>query len=200
MFGVRTQRGETLGGGAQAETLIGTNRADTIVGRGDDDVLKGRGAGDMLRAGAGDDELNGNRGGDTLKGGGGDDVLGGGVGYDVLLGGPGDDILRGGDHADRFVFRAAFGADQIGDFDAAPFSGQDVIDLRDLGITDATFDDLVTDTDLGGSTRVTVEGFGTMLLRASRATARMRLTRRISCSWPDRALPLEGRLPTFRLG
>ncbi len=61
------------------------------------------------------------------------------------------------------MFRGHFGDDTIADFDARPANGQDKIDLRPLGITEETFDDLVTITVSGGATRVGIADAGTIL-------------------------------------
>ena len=45
-----------------------------------------------------------------------------------------------------------------------PANRQDLIDLRGLGISSATFDEEVEIRDLGANTRVIVEGVGSALL------------------------------------
>jgi serralysin len=83
----------------------------------------------------GRDVLFGGLGGDVLRGFGGNDDLNGGAGEDILDGGLGDDALRGGAGRDLFTFAdRRFGIDTIRDFTL----GADRIDLRALGIGDAT--------------------------------------------------------------
>jgi len=114
-----------------ANILNGTSAANTLNGSGNADVLNGM---------DGNDTLNGNNGNDRLFGGAGNDTLSGGAGNDVLVGGTGNDTLNGGTGADVFAWnfadRGAAGTpavDTISDFSvAAPASGGDLLDLRDL--------------------------------------------------------------------
>lgn len=146
--------GLTIIGGPKADVLSGTVFADRICGGAGSDTLRGL---------AGDDLLKGGSGCDTLKGQGGRDALFGGWGVDRLNGGTGSDELWGGRGADVFVFGPAFGCDRIGDFDANPTCGQDRIDLRGLGVTASSFDETVMITEIGSSTRITVEHQGVIL-------------------------------------
>ena len=70
-----------------------------------------------------DNRLVGGTGNDTLDGGGGNNSLGGGVGNDI------------------FRFLAGFGQDTITDFTAhaGATGNKDLLDIRGLGITAATF-------------------------------------------------------------
>jgi hypothetical protein len=60
--------------------------------------------------------------------------------------------MDGGTGNDTFVFAPNFGQDVINGFDANPTGGQDILDVRGLGITAAN----VTITDLGNDTLVTI--------------------------------------------
>jgi Ca2+-binding RTX toxin-like protein len=86
---------------------------------------------DRMVGGAGNDHLEGERGNDWLFGGAGRDELRGGHGADLINGGQGNDDLGGGKGTDTFVFDRSFGRDRIKDFS----KGQDVIDLRNAGVT-----------------------------------------------------------------
>lgn len=115
-------------GGAGDDVIYGHTGADQLAGGdGRDLVFAGQDA-DLAYGNAGDDAVYGNLAADTLFGGGGGDTLYGGQGADVMYGGGGDDMLignrdddtlSGGEGADVFLFRGAFGADTILDFDAA---------------------------------------------------------------------------------
>ncbi len=112
----------------------------------------------VIVGGSGSDNLSGGRGADTLIGGGGADVLDGGRDNDVLIGGAGDDGMTGGAGNDTFVFASGFGNDTITGFDANLAGGQDFLDISGLGlgITAANFASLVTITDLGNDTLITI--------------------------------------------
>jgi Animal haem peroxidase/RTX calcium-binding nonapeptide repeat (4 copies) len=86
------------------------------------------------------------------------DTLTGNVEDNRLGGGAGDDLLDGSGGADRFVFAPRFGNDRIGDFDAKPAGGQDLLDISIFGITDDDFRCRVTITDVGADTVVTIDG------------------------------------------
>jgi Ca2+-binding RTX toxin-like protein len=146
--------GLTLVGGPGPDALTGSDFADSLRGLGGDDLLRGRGGDDLVIGGAGCD---------VVRGGAGDDVVRGGKGRDVIFGGLGDDVLHGGACPDRFVFRADFGDDVIADFDADPAGGQDRIDLRPLGITEASFAAEVAIVVDGGDTRIEVAGQGAIV-------------------------------------
>lgn len=111
--------GAALIGGAGAETLVANRTASALSGMGGDDTLWGQ------------------DGDDTLTGGAGQDTLRGGTGRDTLTGGEGNDQLLGGAGADDFVFDlAAWGYDQIFDFNRTQ---GDRLDMRGSG---ASFDTL----------------------------------------------------------
>jgi Ca2+-binding RTX toxin-like protein len=153
---VGTDGNDTLSGGAGDDLLVGNagnDRAyggsgnDELDGGEGDDILSGSigddfaygGAGDDLLAGGdGMDRLLGGMGDDRLNGGARDDVLNGGEGRDTLIGGAGKDTMTGGADPDHFLFmpgdsRPGGGVrDVITDFT----SGEDVLDLRALGVTD----------------------------------------------------------------
>jgi Ca2+-binding RTX toxin-like protein len=124
-------------------------------------TLTGIGA---IDGGGGNDSLTGSAGDDVIVGRTGTDVLNGGAGVDILEGGAGNDAMNGGAGNDFFRYFAGFGADTITGFDANPAGGQDLIDLRGLGITAATFAARVSITGGGGNTLITVAGQGTIRL------------------------------------
>ena len=74
-----------------------------------------------------------------------------------MIGGAGNDAMNGNAGNDTFTFTANFGTDTIAGFDADATGGQDLLDLRPLGITAATFG-TVTRANQGGNTRITVPG------------------------------------------
>ncbi|MBA3324449.1 MAG: hypothetical protein H0T41_03990 [Rhodobacteraceae bacterium] len=165
VFGSRTGPPPPIVGRPGPDVLTGTPSDDRIFGLGGDDRLTGLAGDDLLDGGTGRDTLQGGAGDDRLRGGCGDDMLFGGCGRDTLIGGKGNDLLFGGGGCDVIVFAVGFGCDRIGDFDANPQGGQDRIDLRQLGISLASFDEDVAIRDLGGDTRLSVEGHGTVLLK-----------------------------------
>jgi len=156
--------------------LIGGEGNDSLNGRAGDDVLEGMAGADVLRGSDGDDfmdggtsadTLNGNEGNDTLIGGYQDDLIVGGTGDDRIIGGRGSDLMKGGAGNDTFVFEtvddAAFGTtnDRILDF----VSGQDVIDLTDIGDAAFTFRGTAAFTGGGGmELRYIVTGTGHALV------------------------------------
>jgi Ca2+-binding RTX toxin-like protein len=131
-------------GGAGNDALDGGLGNDVVHGGSGNDALDGGTGDDVLDGGIGNDNLDGGLGDDALAGGDGVDTLTGGVGNDTLNGGRGNDVLDGGPGSDVFVFAPSFGADRIADFDANPAGGQDLIDVRALGITAANFAASVT--------------------------------------------------------
>jgi Ca2+-binding RTX toxin-like protein len=147
--------GLTLVGGPGADALVGSEFADRIRGRGGDDDLRGKG---------GDDAILGDSGRDTIRAWAGDDTVRGGAGVDRIGGGTGDDVLHGGKGCDVFAFGEDFGEDRIADFDADPRCGQDRIDLRPLGITEAAFAARAEVVATAGGARVEVAGEGAILL------------------------------------
>ena len=156
--------------------LIGGEGNDSLNGRAGDDVLEGMAGADVLRGSDGNDymdggtsadTLNGNEGNDTLIGGYQDDLIVGGTGDDRIIGGRGCDLMKGGAGNDTFVFEtvddAAFGTtnDRILDF----VSGQDVIDLTDIGDAAFTFRGTAAFTGGGGmELRYIVTGTGHALV------------------------------------
>jgi Ca2+-binding RTX toxin-like protein len=135
------------------ENVIGSQGNDTITGTAGINVLDGQG---------GNDTINGGGGADTLLGGAGNDTLNGGAGNDIVDGGAGDDTIDVSSGNDTIVVNAGFGNDRVTGFDTNPTNGQDLIDLRALGITD--FATQVTITDVGADTLVTIGADGTLRL------------------------------------
>lgn len=124
---VGNETANELRGNAGADWIYGGGRGeDLLFGGAGDDALKGGFHDDRLRGDAGDDALDAWEGDDVLFGGEGRDHMRGGKGEDVLVGEAGDDVLSGGTYADRFVFRAGDGRDEITDFNRRA----DLIDLR----------------------------------------------------------------------
>ncbi|MBP6999936.1 choice-of-anchor Q domain-containing protein [Amaricoccus sp.] len=156
-FEAAPPQGLTLVGGPGPNRLTGGELDDRIRGHGGDDALRGRG---------GDDHLLGDNGDDVIRGGDGDDIIRGGAGRDVIIGGAGDDTLRGDGGDDIFVFGKDFGRDQIFGFNALG-AGTDLIDLRLLGVTAATFDEVVSITHAGLYDHVTVEDGGEISCRVA---------------------------------
>jgi Ca2+-binding RTX toxin-like protein len=184
---------DTLIGGAGDDTYI-ANNGDTITegagaGSGIDSVFtasatftlannvenltftgagnftgNGNGGDNVITGGAGNNTLNGNGGNDTLNGMGGNDTMNGGAGNDILNGGAGNDTMNGGTGNDTFVFASGFGNDTIGQFDANPAGGQDVLNLAQLGITADNFADHVVIQDVGADMLITVDGISTIRL------------------------------------
>ncbi|TWH32175.1 MULTISPECIES: peroxidase family protein [unclassified Aminobacter] len=162
-------------GGVNGDSLYGEAGNDRLEGLEGDDYLDGGEGNDTLLGGEGDDYLVGGAGNDTLTAGNGNDYLDGGDGDDTLNGQDGDDIIRGGAGNDTInvgngfntiVYDTLdFGNDTVASFDANPTGGgQDKIDLRGLGITDANFEEMVTITADGTNTTVTIAGGGTITL------------------------------------
>jgi hypothetical protein len=140
--------------------LSGSALADILTGDAGDDVLSGFAGKDRLYGEAGDDLLNGGRGSDMLFGGDGIDTLFGREGIDYLDGGEGADILSGGKGSDTFVFG---NEDLVLDFK----SGEDLIDLTALGITEASFADSVSFTREGSDMLVSI-GSQSMTLKGAK--------------------------------
>jgi VCBS repeat-containing protein len=80
----------------------------------------------------------------------------GGAGNDTIQGNSGNNQFTGAAGTDTFVFAAGFGNDTITDFDADAAGGQDLMDLRGLGITAATFAANVTITNFADHVNVQV--------------------------------------------
>ena len=73
--------------------------------------------------------------------------------------------MNGGAGNDVFEFASGFGNDVINGFDADPAGGgQDLLDVRSLGITAANFASRVAIADLGADMRVTIDGINTITL------------------------------------
>ena len=83
--------------------------------------------------GAGNDTINAGGGDDTIRGGAGNDSLLGADGNDWIYGGAGNDTMVGGTGMDRYIFTAPTSASS--DVVRTFRSGDDQIDLRDLGLT-----------------------------------------------------------------
>jgi Ca2+-binding RTX toxin-like protein len=117
-----------------------------------------------IDGGGGNDALTGSAAADVIIGRAGTDTLNGGIGNDIIEGGAGNDTMNGGANNDVFRFFAGFGNDTIAaGFDANAGGGQDLIDLRGLGITAATFAANVSNT-AGNNTLITIAGQGTIRL------------------------------------
>jgi VCBS repeat-containing protein len=141
------------------ENLINSGSAISFtgVGNGSANIMRGGNFADNLSGGDGNDLLIGGSGNDVLSGGNQNDEIYGGAGIDKIVGGAGNDTMSGGAGNDTFSFASGFGNDKIMDFDAGPPGGQDLIDLRQLGITDAAFAAHVTITDVGADVLITID-------------------------------------------
>lgn len=156
---------DILDGGGGADRLYGRKGNDFLYGGAGDDRLFGGDHTDRLFGGTGSDRLCGEDGNDTLWGEDGGDDLDGGNGNDLLIGGAGNDTLIGGGGDDVFRFAPGFGSDVIDDFEFDPsIEGGDLIDLRDFGITDLTFDDRVEILDIGEDVRIVVDATNVITL------------------------------------
>jgi Ca2+-binding RTX toxin-like protein len=122
-----------------------------------------------IDGGGGTDTITGSDlGADNILGGAGADRLNGLGGDDTLTGGTGADIMNGGAGNDTFVFAAGFGADTINGFDADPAGGQDLLDVRPLGINGTLTG--VTIAQVGLDTRVTIGANSITLVGIAAAT------------------------------
>ena len=93
-----------------------------------------------IDGGAGSDTITGSAAADVILGGADNDTLNGGGGNDILEGGLGVNVLNGNAGLDQFRYRAGgVGTDVIVAMDVNPTGGQDLIDLRLLGITAVMF-------------------------------------------------------------
>ncbi|MDI1298135.1 retention module-containing protein [Methylotenera sp.] len=149
---------DIINAGAGSDIVKGGDGDDTIDGGADDDQLYGDAGNDTITGGAGNDQiyggdgndnLQGNAGNDVIYGGAGNDNIIGGAGKDIIIGGAGNDILTGGiggadaesdtfrwELADKGV-KGAPASDTVTDFNvAAVSSGGDVLDLRDLLVSE----------------------------------------------------------------
>src|SRR5690606_27020934 len=161
-----TGTGDFTGAGNELDNIIrGGAGNDSLYGGGGNDTLHGDEGDDYLSGGDGDDTLNGNAGNDYLDGGDGNDTLNGGAGDDVIRGRAGDDTITGGGGNVILVYDTPdFGHDRVIGFDANPNGGQDKIDLRGLGITDANFDTRVVIQTGATETVITIDGESTITL------------------------------------
>jgi VCBS repeat-containing protein len=144
-------------GSALSFTGVGNGGANIMRGGTFADNLSGGDGNDLLIGGNGNDVLSGGNQNDDLYGGVGNDTLSGGAGIDRIVGGAGNDTMSGGAGNDTFSFASGFGNDKIMDFDAGPPGGQDLIDFRQFGISDATFAAHVTITDVGADVLITID-------------------------------------------
>ena len=82
---------------------------------------------------SGDDDIWGTGFDDLVDAGAGNDEIGADDGDDILRGGAGDDLINGGGGADRFVYAAGDGSDDIEDYGE---DGEDTLELTDLNLAD----------------------------------------------------------------
>jgi hypothetical protein len=104
--------------------------------------------------GAGSDSIFGNAADNLLHGGDGADVLYGLEGADIINGDPGNDVMDGGPGSDKFIFELNFGADYIDGFDADATDGQDMLDIAETGVTEASFTAEVGIYQVGSDTEI----------------------------------------------
>lgn len=104
--------------------------------------------------GAGSDSIWGSAADNVLHGGDGNDVLYGLEGNDIFNGDPGNDVMDGGPGNDKFVFELNFGADHIDSFDPDPTDGQDLLDIAETGVTEASFSAEVGISQAGSDTEI----------------------------------------------
>ncbi|WP_207258383.1 peroxidase family protein [Pseudomonas sp. FW305-70] len=173
------------------DVLIGNGGADTMVGGAGSDVYEVTDLGDVVgeNAGGGNDTIWTSLASYTLDanvenlffGGSGNFVgtgnglantIVGGAGNDFIVGAGGNDVMSGGVAGnDTFVFGAAgFGNDTILNFSANPAAGQDLLDLRPMGITSATFAPSLTITANGADTVVGIGADSIRLVGVNSAT------------------------------
>ncbi|MEM8914339.1 MAG: hypothetical protein AAGC83_00810, partial [Pseudomonadota bacterium] len=150
-----TSRDDYLNGRSKADTLRGLDGDDTYnVNVKNDRVIEAANGGtdrvvsysreyDLAanvehgRLNRKNAELNGNNLDNGLLGSTGNDRMDGRDGDDFLIGNRGRDTLTGGEGDDVFVYRAL---NEGGDFITDFTSGEDVIDLRDLNISEANIE------------------------------------------------------------
>jgi Ca2+-binding RTX toxin-like protein len=104
------------------------------------------------------ENATGGSGADTLIGNAVANILNGGAGNDSITGAAGNDTMDGGLGTDTFFFGAGFGVDRITGFDADAAGGQDLLNVRDVGINAGNFAARVAIVDLGNDTQVTIDG------------------------------------------
>ncbi|PMZ70955.1 peroxidase family protein [Pseudomonas sp. FW305-70] len=173
------------------DVLIGNGGADTMVGGAGSDVYEVTDLGDVVgeNAGGGNDTIwtslasytldanvenlfFGGNGNFVGTGNGLANTIVGGAGNDFIVGAGGNDVMSGGVAGnDTFVFGAAgFGNDTILNFSANPAAGQDLLDLRPMGITSATFAPSLTITANGADTVVGIGADSIRLVGVNSAT------------------------------
>jgi Ca2+-binding RTX toxin-like protein len=171
-------------GNALANRITGGSGNDTLHGVAGNDVLDGGAGADLMFGGSGHDTYvadslgdavieNANEGRDTVQTtlltytlganvenltfiGSGDFSGTGNAAANRIAGGGGNDTLAGGGGNDVFVFAADFGNDRVEGFDADAAGGQDLLDISQLGITQASFDAAVTVTSAGSDTLIEI--------------------------------------------
>ena len=175
---------DNLDGGAGVDTAdfsaFTANLSVTLQGN-DDATVSGSGTGsntdrvsgiENFIAGSGNDTLNGDGAANRLEGGAGNDTLNGNNGNDTLAGGAGNDVYNVSQGNDTIVLNPGFGNDRVIDppgstigFDANAAGGQDLIDVRGLGLHVSDFNTaaLIVATD-GLDTLVTMGADGTLRL------------------------------------
>lgn len=129
-----------------SDIFAGTDDGDTASGFGLNDTLFGLSGSDLLIGGSQNDSLDGGDDNDELRGEGQDDTLRGGMGDDTLLGGDGADLLDGGESNDNII---TFAGESTVTDTVSGGNGNDVIDVRSLGIVDGG----------SGNDTVTLSGF-----------------------------------------
>ncbi len=116
--------------------------------------------------GAGNFTGTGNNTNNQITGGAGNDTLNGGIGNDTMTGGGGNDTFNVTLGNDTLVFASGFGNDTVSagfDFDPAG-GGQDLLDIRALGVTAAIFNAQVVIADIGAHVLVTIGGSASVQL------------------------------------
>ncbi|MGF6553712.1 Ca2+-binding RTX toxin-like protein [Pseudomonas sp. S30_BP2TU TE3576] len=189
--GTGNELANMLVSGAGNDLLIGNGGADTMVGGAGSDIYEVTDLGDVVgeNAGGGSDTIwtslasytldanvenlfFGGNGNFVGTGNGLANTIVGGAGNDFIVGAGGNDVMSGGVAGnDTFVFGAAgFGNDTILNFGANPAAGQDLLDLRPMGITSATFAPSLTITADGADTVVGIGADSIRLVGVSSAT------------------------------
>jgi Ca2+-binding RTX toxin-like protein len=141
---------DTLKGGSGDDQMTGGYGDDELIGADGNDTMSGGSENDLIYGGAGNDKITGDDGRDTIYGGTGDDRIDGGnspnrlfgeAGNDTIIGGYFNDTMTGGTGADIFntgVYSTYTPqTDIITDFN----TGEDRIDMRNVGIT--SWDDVL---------------------------------------------------------
>ncbi|WP_223462319.1 peroxidase family protein [Pseudomonas sp. A-R-26] len=188
--GTGNELANMLVGGAGNDLLIGNGGADTMVGGGGSDIYEVTDLGDVVgeNAGGGNDTIwtslasytldanvenmfFGGNGNFVGTGNGLANTIVGGAGNDFIVGAAGNDVMSGGVAGnDTFVFGApGFGNDTILNFGADAAAGQDLLDLRPMGISSATFAPSLTITADGADTVVGIGADSIRLVGVSSA-------------------------------